>query len=237
MTWSSGTLVKVTAARIPSATRLMSVCENTVPATTGKVRPAGPSRRRLSTSMRVGSPSRPGNTAEAITPIIVARPPPSTDASVPGRAARSTACQESARSEQREHHQRERQQDPSRTRRDEGMSHAREVQAAQREDDMAASRIAPATGRRARRRGVVSAAGPLEVCVSEPRRRLARGRAGHCVGQVTDGRVADVAADGQLRVSSQASGPTRRRADRRIGPACVRCGPERRAGLPPQRPS
>ena len=48
--------------RIASASRLISVWENTVPATTGSMAPRGPSSRRVrARRTRVGSPIRPGN--------------------------------------------------------------------------------------------------------------------------------------------------------------------------------
>ena len=90
--------MKVTVARIASASRLISVCEKTVPATTGSWRREEPGRRRVSTSILAGSPMRPGNTAEPITPIIVARITGGHATSVSGSAARSTSCQEPARS-------------------------------------------------------------------------------------------------------------------------------------------
>ncbi len=93
----SGTLVNVTTSRIASAIRLISVCENTVPATTGSSRLVRPSSRRESTSTREGSPIRPGRTAEAITPIIVARTTGPHGIGVSGSAARSVWCQETAR--------------------------------------------------------------------------------------------------------------------------------------------
>ena len=68
----------------------MSVCENTVPATIASWRRVEPSSRRESTTTRVGSPIRPGNTAEAITPIIVARITGTHGMRVSGSAARST---------------------------------------------------------------------------------------------------------------------------------------------------
>ena len=48
--------------------------------------------------MRVGSPMRPGKTAEAITPIIVARTTGGQRIGVSGSAARSVWCQETERS-------------------------------------------------------------------------------------------------------------------------------------------
>ena len=90
--------MKVTVARIASASRLISVCEKTVPATIGSWRREEPGRRRVSTSILAGSPMRPGNTAEPITPIIVARITGAHATSVSGSAARSTSCQEPARS-------------------------------------------------------------------------------------------------------------------------------------------
>ena len=57
-----------------------------------------PSSRRVSTSTRVGSPMRPGTTAEAITPIIVARTTGAQAIGVSGSAARSVWCQETERS-------------------------------------------------------------------------------------------------------------------------------------------
>ena len=75
----------------------MSVSETTVPATMGSSRRVEPSSRRLSTSTRVGSPIRPGNTAEAITPIIAARITAGHGICVSGRAARSVSCQDAAR--------------------------------------------------------------------------------------------------------------------------------------------
>ncbi len=75
----------------------MNVWESTVPATTGYVRVARPGRRRERTITRVGSPILPGRTAEAITPIIVARATGASGMGVRGRAARRTARQESAR--------------------------------------------------------------------------------------------------------------------------------------------
>ena len=47
--------------------------------------------------MRVGSPTRPWNTAEAITPIIVARITGTHLIGVSGSAARSVWCHEDAR--------------------------------------------------------------------------------------------------------------------------------------------
>ena len=94
---SRGTLEKVTAASTPRASRLMSVCEKTVPATTGSRRRLAPSRRRASTTTRVGSPMRPGNKAEAITPIIVARTTGAHAMCVVGSAARRVWCQENER--------------------------------------------------------------------------------------------------------------------------------------------
>ena len=105
--------MNVTVARIASASRLISVCEKTVPASTGSSRRAEPSRRRLRTSTRVGSPMRPGKTAEPITPIIVARITGAHGIAMRGSAARSTSCQEIARKQQRERHQRERERDPA----------------------------------------------------------------------------------------------------------------------------
>ena len=46
----------------------------------------------------MGSPMRPGNTAEAITPIIVALATANQPTSASGRAARSASCQEIDRS-------------------------------------------------------------------------------------------------------------------------------------------
>ena len=91
-------LLNVIDARIASASRLISVCENTVPVTIGSSRRWGPSRRRESTTIRVGSPMRPGNTAEAITPIIVARATTIQPIRASGRAARSASYQETERS-------------------------------------------------------------------------------------------------------------------------------------------
>ena len=95
---SSGAPENVTAARIARASRLISVCEKTVPATTASMRARGPSMWRVITTTRVGSPMRPGNTAEAITPIIVARTTGGQRITLSGRAARSTCCQETERS-------------------------------------------------------------------------------------------------------------------------------------------
>ena len=50
------------------------------------------------TTTRVGSPMRPGNTAEAITPIMVARTTGGQRITLSGRAARRTCCQETERS-------------------------------------------------------------------------------------------------------------------------------------------
>jgi hypothetical protein len=92
-----GTLVNVTPARHASASTLISVWETTVPATTGSMRRVEPLSRRVSTSTRVGSPMRPGKTAEAITPIIVARTTGVSPIGVSGSAARSVSCQAIAR--------------------------------------------------------------------------------------------------------------------------------------------
>ncbi len=92
----------------------MSVCEKTVPATIGSCRRVGPSSRRVSTTTRVGSPIRPGNTAEAITPIIVARTTGAQRIGVSGSAARSVSCQEIERITSEERHQHQREQRSSR---------------------------------------------------------------------------------------------------------------------------
>ena len=92
--WKMETLLNVTAARIASASRLIRVWEKTVPAMTASRWRVRPSSRRASTSTRVGSPTRPGNTAEPITPIIVARTTEGQAICVSGRAARSVCCQE-----------------------------------------------------------------------------------------------------------------------------------------------
>ncbi len=54
--------------------------------------------RRLSTTTRMGSPSRPGSTAEAMTPIIVARITANQLSAVCGNAARSVSYQDTERS-------------------------------------------------------------------------------------------------------------------------------------------
>ena len=109
---SSGTLENVTAASIPSATRLMSVCEKTVPATTGIVRVAGPCRRRLSTTTRVGSPSRPGRPRRpSRRSSWRARWSPA-QSLVGQRGGKDGVPGDRAR-EQREHHQYERQHEPA----------------------------------------------------------------------------------------------------------------------------
>ena len=69
-----------------------------MPATIGSRRRLEPSSLRVSTTTRVGSPMRPGTTAEAITPIIVARVTASQGIGVSGSAARSVSCQEIERS-------------------------------------------------------------------------------------------------------------------------------------------
>ena len=75
----------------------MSVCETTVPATIGSWWRVEPSSLRDSTSTREGSPMRPGNTADAITPIIVARITGAHGICVSGNAARNIACQATER--------------------------------------------------------------------------------------------------------------------------------------------
>src|SRR4051812_2636770 len=77
--------------------RLMSVCENTVPAITASSCLVGPWSRRATTTTRVGSPTRPGKTAEAMTPIIVARRTVFQGIGVRGSAARRICCQETKR--------------------------------------------------------------------------------------------------------------------------------------------
>ena len=69
-----------------------------MPATIGSRTLVRPSSLRVSTSTRVGSPTRPGRSAEAITPIIVARTTGAHRIGVSGRAARSVSCQEIERS-------------------------------------------------------------------------------------------------------------------------------------------
>ena len=84
-----------------------------------------PSSRRVSTTTRVGSPIRPGNTAEAITPIIVARTTGGQrNRRVRASAARSVCCQETERSTSDSGHQRQRQRDPSRAGGDQGVADA-----------------------------------------------------------------------------------------------------------------
>ena len=74
-----------------------SVCETSVPSTTGKRSRMRP-RRRDRISAREGSPSRAGSVADISTPIIVARAVSRRRTRVPGSAARRIACQASARS-------------------------------------------------------------------------------------------------------------------------------------------
>ena len=113
----------------------MSVWENTVPATIGNRRRRDPSSLRVSTTTRVGSPMRPGNTAEAITPIIVAR--------TTGRPADRCLGQRRAQhlmpgdraQQERQRHQRERQHDPAGRRGDQGVADAVEFEPRQREHD------------------------------------------------------------------------------------------------------
>ena len=100
-------------ARINSASRLISVCENTVPATTASSCRREPSRRRVTTMTREASPSLPGKTAEAITPIIVARVTGASSI----RDVRQRRLQHLAPGDRAEHqrgrHQRDRQHDPA----------------------------------------------------------------------------------------------------------------------------
>ena len=74
---------------------LRSVWANTVPATVATHRRVPPSRR-LTTTVRAGSPSRPGSAADTRTPIMIPRRASRLRTDVP--AARSTAYQDSARS-------------------------------------------------------------------------------------------------------------------------------------------
>ena len=74
------------------ATRFSIVCERIVPATTA-IDPT----RRATTIARAASPSRPGKTAETITPIIVARATTGAGTAAPGSAARSTTSHDTAR--------------------------------------------------------------------------------------------------------------------------------------------
>ena len=83
----------ITAApRATSATSFSIVCERIVPATTA-IDPT----RRATTIARAASPSRPGKTAETITPIIVARATTGAGTPAPGSAARSTTSHDTAR--------------------------------------------------------------------------------------------------------------------------------------------
>jgi hypothetical protein len=95
--FTTGTLENVIASRMPSARRLIRVCENTVPPTIASCCFVLPCSRRLITTTRAASPTRPGKTAEPSTPIIVARITGGQGTGMSGSAARSSACQEIAR--------------------------------------------------------------------------------------------------------------------------------------------
>ena len=89
----------------------------------------------MSTTTRVGSPMRPGNTAEAITPIIVARTTAPQPIGASGSAARSVSCQETERSTSESAISSKRQHDPAGRGGDQGVADAVQVQARQREHD------------------------------------------------------------------------------------------------------
>jgi hypothetical protein len=93
---TSARLAIAIAARIASATRLISAWANTVPSTSGKRRMPSPARRATRYAL-AGSPKRPGMIAEASTPTIVARTTIHHPSLTSGSAARRTARHETAR--------------------------------------------------------------------------------------------------------------------------------------------
>ncbi len=90
-------MVNITAPRITSASTLSSVCETSVPSTTGRYSRGRPSRR-ATISARDGSPSRAGSVADISTPIVVPCIASVKRGRACGSAARRIACQETARS-------------------------------------------------------------------------------------------------------------------------------------------
>ena len=75
---------------------LKTVCETSVPSSTGKVERMRPVRRE-STMARAGSPRRAGSVADMSTPIIVAEVTSRRRSRLCGSAARAIAYQEAAR--------------------------------------------------------------------------------------------------------------------------------------------
>ena len=88
--------MNITAPRITSASTLSSVCETSVPSTTGSRSRARPSRRET-ISAREGSPRRAGSVADISTPIEVPCIASAKRGSASGSAALRIACQETAR--------------------------------------------------------------------------------------------------------------------------------------------
>ena len=131
---SNGTLENVTAARIPRATRLMSVCEKTVPGrrescVSGALQAAAEDEHasRLADSARE---DRRGHHADH-RGAHDRRPPQQL---VGQRGAQDGVPGDRAR-QQREHHQRECQDEPARTCRDQRMADPRQVQSAERVEE------------------------------------------------------------------------------------------------------
>ncbi len=75
---------------------LSSVCETTVPSTTGRFSRGRPVRR-ATTSAREGSPRRAGSVEDISTPMNVPCAASDSRTRAPGSAARRIACQENAR--------------------------------------------------------------------------------------------------------------------------------------------
>ena len=90
------TVANMTVPSTHRARMLSSVCDTSVPSTTGKRSRIRPSLRDT-ISARDGSPRRAGRVADMSTPIIVARAVSRRRTRVPGSAARRIACQASAR--------------------------------------------------------------------------------------------------------------------------------------------
>ena len=80
-----------------SASTFRSVCDTSVPTSTGSVSRIRPSRR-ATISARDGSPSRAGSVADISTPIIVPLRITRRLIRLPGSAALTIACHETARS-------------------------------------------------------------------------------------------------------------------------------------------
>ncbi len=152
-----------------------TVCETTVPSTTGRFSRGRPVRR-ATISARAGSPRRAGSVEDISTPIIVARIESASLIRAFGSAAWRIAYQENAAHHHRRAHRRESQQNEGRLRVDQRLADARDPDLLER---LEGERQRPERDQRhsGPSRGARSCCGADSSAVSGRSRLSSRGRA------------------------------------------------------------